>query len=758
VLRPRGARPLLGAGAAALAALVTVSGAPLAGLPSVIASALPSSAAPAVPAAPLPRVPDAAPGTAAADDRPLTVDVLSSRPDTVTAGTALVRVALPSSVEPHLVRLTADGADVTADLRTVVLGDGGLALEGVVTGLPVGGSELVATVRGSDLSARLPVTNHPAAGPVFSGPHEEPFVCDTDAFALHGGGTLGPALDADCSAETVVRYMYRTGDGEWAAMPDPDRVPSDAAETTTSTGRTVPYTVRVETGTANRSIYETAVLHTPGAEDPDPWHRPEGWNGRLVFRFGGGCAGGWYVQGRATGGVLDPGMLGRGYAVASSSLNVFGNNCNDLLAAESAAAVKERFVLAHGVPDATLGWGSSGGAYQAHQIADNQPGLLDGIMVAQSFSDVVSSVVPAVADARLLHEYARAHPDALTRDQETAVSGFGHWETIGRMSDSAVRLDPRGKCPARLPEEERYHPDDNPGGARCEVFAHTRNVYGTDPDTGLPRRPLDNVGVQYGLGALLDGTLDVDEFLHLNERVGGLDADGRVVGERTRADPAATVAAYRTGRVLHGGGGLAEVPVVDYRVYRDDSPGGDIHLRYHSFSTRERLVAANGHADNHVMLAEGRGQGRFSASAPVAGRALAELDAWVTGILEERAERPGLPRAEHVRAARPEWLVDSCWVGGAAPERVVVEQRPVTGGDPCSDAYPVHSSPRAVAGAPLSSDVLACRLRPFDAEEHPARFDEEQAERAAAVFADGVCDFTAPGRGQQAPAGPWTGV
>ncbi|RKS08993.1 hypothetical protein DFP74_4721 [Nocardiopsis sp. Huas11] len=752
--RPR-ARGLLGVGAAALAALLTVSGAPLAGLPTVIASTLPASAAPAIPP------PAVAPDAEADPDgaRPLTVEVLSSRPDTVTAGTALVRVALPASVEPHLVRLTADGSDVTGDLRTVVLDDGGLALEGVVTELPEGASTLVATVRDSDLSARLPVTGHPAQGPVFSGPHQEPFVCDTDAFALHGGGTLGPALDADCSARTVERYMYRTTGGAWEQMPDPDRVPSDAAETTVSTGRTVPFTVRVLTGTANRSIYETAVLYTPGEERPDPWHRPAGWNGRLVFTFGGGCAGGWYVQGRSTAGVLDPGMLGRGYAVASSSLNVFGHNCNDLLAAESAAAVKERFVLTHGVPDATLGWGNSGGAYQAHQIADNQPGLLDGIVVAQSFPDVVSSVVPAVADARLLHEYARAHPGALTREQQTAVSGFGHWAGIERMADSAVRLDPMGTCPDQLPEEERYHPEHRPDGARCELFAHTVNVYGTDPDTGLPRRPLDNVGVQYGLGALLDGTLDVDAFLHLNEHIGGLDADARVVGERIRADPGAVVAAHRTGRVLHTGGGLAEIPVVDYREYQDDTPGGDIHQRYHSFSTRARMLAANGHADNHVMLVESRDRGRFSASAPVPGRALAELDAWVSGVREREAAHPGRPRAEHVRAARPEWLVDSCWIGdGADAERVVAEQRPLTGGDRCSDAFPVHTSPRTVAGAPLSSDVLACRLRPFDAAEHPADFDEGQAARAARIFAEGICDHSVPGRGQQAPAGTWIGL
>ncbi|XKK39485.1 DUF6351 family protein [Nocardiopsis sp. ARC36] len=276
-------------------------------------------------------------------------------------------------------------------------------------------------------------------------------MCDTERFELHGGGTLGPPLDPDCSAPTVVRHMYRTEEGAWAPMADPERVPGDAARTTTSTGHRVPYTVRVETGTVNRSIYETALLYTPGDPGPDPWQPPRGWNRRLVYTFGGGCAGGWYVQGARTAGVLDHGMLSQGYAVASASLNVFGNNCNDLLAAETAAAVVQRFSLTHGAPDLTLGRGSSGGAYQAHQIGDNQPGLLDGLLVSHSFPDVAFSVVPTATDALLLHEYAREHPGALSREEQRAVSGFARWtpsaSSPGRPTASTPRACARTGCP-----------------------------------------------------------------------------------------------------------------------------------------------------------------------------------------------------------------------------------------------------------------------------------------------------------------------
>ncbi|WP_307851282.1 DUF6351 family protein [Nocardiopsis sp. MG754419] len=714
------------------------------------------------------------PSSAAPSERPPEDDregprisVLSSRPDTVMGDTVLVRVEPPAPHAPQRVRLESDGHDVTDALRPVYLPGVGQVLEGLVSGLSEGPNTLVASVDVEEdqeaasegygdapAPVALTVTAHPLSGPVFSGPHQEPFVCQTEDFSLAWGGTLGAPVDEDCSVPTRVGYVYRSTDGAFKALPDEHRLPLDVATTTTGTGEKVPYTVRVETGTVNRSVYETAVLHDPRGPEPDPWTAPEGWNRRLVHKFGGGCPGGWYVQGDRTAGVIDHGMLSRGYAVVSASLNVFGNNCNDLVAAETAVATKERFTLSYGAPDHTLGWGNSGGAYQAHQIADNHPGVLDGVLVSQSYPDVGSGTVPAVTDALLLRSYANAHPDALTADQLRAVSGFGDPEGIDAMADAATRIDPRGVCPDALPESERYHPEDRPDGARCDLYAHTVNVYGTDPDTGLPRRPLDNVGIQYGLSALEDGDIDVDAFLHLNEHIGGFDLDGAVVADRTEGDHEAIAAAYDSGRVLHGGGGLADIPVVDHRPYQDDAPDGDIHMRYHSFSTRERLQKANGTVANHVMLVERHRSGVFDAAEPVAGRALVELDTWVGDAARDARVRPHASPIERVERTRPDWLTDSCWVEG---ERIITPLSPTAGGpdDPCAETFPVHGSPRTVAGGPLSSDVIKCRLTPFDATGLAVAFDEEQTERAREVFTEGVCDWSSPGVEQRAPQGPW---
>ena len=103
-----------------------------------------------------------------------------------------------------------------------------------------------------------------------------------------------------------------------------------------------------------------------------------GWNERLVYTFGGGCNVG-YHQGLGSGGVLNDLFLSRGYAVASSSLNVYDNNCSEVISAEVALMVKEHFAETYGVPRYTIGWGGSGGAIQQHLIGNNYPGILDGM-------------------------------------------------------------------------------------------------------------------------------------------------------------------------------------------------------------------------------------------------------------------------------------------------------------------------------------------------------------------------------------------
>ena len=151
-------------------------------------------------------------------------------------------------------------------------------------------------------------------------------------------------------------------------------------------------------------------------------------------------------------------MLRQGYAVASSSLNVYGNNCNDVLAAETMMMVKERFIEAYGVPRHTIGWGCSGGSYQNHQIADNYPGLLDGIIPGCSFPDVGFGTVPMITDARLLDHYFQEKATVdYSLEEQRAVAGFLNLKTMANVAINAGRINVSEFCPDVLSEGQRYH-------------------------------------------------------------------------------------------------------------------------------------------------------------------------------------------------------------------------------------------------------------------------------------------------------------
>ena len=228
------------------------------------------------------------------------IRTLSSRPYLVSGGDTLVQIDLSRGIAARDVRVTLNGQDVTAAFRA---SPDGRALTGLVTGLRQGRNLLQALGRQRHRLASLNITNHPITGPIVSGPHLQPYICQTATFALPDGTTLGPPLDADCSAATRIHYIYQsTEGGALRPMPNPSVLPPDVAMTTTLDGTTVPFVVRVETGTMNRGIYQNAILHDPTSEPaPTPFSPPSGWNRRLIAMHGSGCPGGWYIQGRAGG-------------------------------------------------------------------------------------------------------------------------------------------------------------------------------------------------------------------------------------------------------------------------------------------------------------------------------------------------------------------------------------------------------------------------------------------------------------------------
>ena len=668
-------------------------------------------------------------------DQP-SIRTLSTDPSHVTGGDVLLEVNAPAGS-----RIMAGDRDVTVAFRVAASG----ALQGLVTGLPVGKSVIHAG------SASLEVTNYPITGPVFSGPWQQPFICQTQDFKLPDGSTLGPATDANCSAKTVIQYVYMPAGGkeskDFRPLRDPKAPPANVASITTTDGHTVKFIVRVETGTMNRGIYQNTILHDPTVDPaPSPVTPPAGWNRRLVAIHGTGCAGGWYIQGAAMGvNPLDVERLSKGFALFNNTLNHPTNSCNAIVAGETVMMGKEHFIETFGVPFYTMSTGTSGGAYTSLQIADAFPGLIDGVYIRMTFPDALAIALSGLDAHLLMHYYTATNPSGLTEAQKVAVGGFAGMQAMIDAANQSQRTDPvpnradiEGYLSARwnaaVPAALRYDPASNPKGARPTVFDEARNVYGINPATGAARRPFDNTGVQYGLTALNNGLITPEQFLDLNAKIGGVDADGNYIPNRTGGDPAAIQHAYQSGLMLNGKGGLASIPVFDNATSKET---GGYHYGWFHFAVRDRLRRANGDSSNMVMWR----------SIPDEKTAQEVFDRWMTAYKSDKSTES--QRAKVIKA-KPETATDGCWDTEVGQPRFIAEPltfttQPVT---PCSRIYPVSSSARIEAGGPLAANIFKCELKSVNPADYRASFNTSEIERLKSIFPGGVCDFSKPGVNQ----------
>jgi len=222
---------------------------------------------------------------------------------------------------------------------------------------------------------------------------------------------------------------------------------------------------------------------------------------------------------------------------------------------------------------------------------------------------------------------------------------------------------------------------------------------------------------------------------------------------RTVADLIAARAAYQTGRLTNGGGGLASIPIIDFRDYNDAVPQGDIHVRYHSFSLRKRLDKANGHHANHVMVVNDNRFGLYSNNNPLLRETILKMDRWITAI---KADARDIPQLEKVLQNRPADVQEGCYTGDPTPVFIAETQtREQDGTTACNTLYPTNSFPREVAGADIAADIVKCQLKPLSASDYAVPFTTAQWARLQAIFPSGVCDWAKPGLEQQDPIGTW---
>ena len=667
----------------------------------------------------------------------LEIKVLSNRADLISGGDALVEIVIPPRVLSAAVRVDVDGRDVTSAFDQRPNG----RFMGVLQGLKNGANVVTARAKGA-ATASITITNAPIGGPVFAGFQVQPWICETEA------NGFGAPRDSQCNVETRYEYVYKstslTATGFRAY--NPASPPLDVATTVTDQGHVVPFIVRQETGVINRGWYRIAVLYEP-ARSWDPWAPQRGWNGKIVWPFGGSSASDHYQNSPPE--VMQEARLGKGFMVAASSLNTHGQNNNDVVSSETVMMIKEWIIERYGEVRYVIGEGCSGGSILQHLLANAYPGLIDGIQPSCSYPDSRTTGLESVDCSLMLRYWRETSPHLWPLEtQKGAVAGHPSTSTCVAWVDVFAfdqGANPANGCGGSPEEPWVYDPETNPGGERCTAYDYAIAIWGRRPQTawgpiereiqrGFARNPWSNEGVQYGLMALKSGEILPEQFVDLNEKIGGRDIDYNWIPQRTSGDLEAEPIAYRTGRVVDGRW-LNLVPIIDIRGHDNE----EIHTDVSSYIMRRRLLEANGHADNHVI---------FLSPAPlvplpsVTEEAFSLMDQWLAAI---EADTSSNPRDVKVVRNKPAGAVDSCWIGTSK----------VTDQALCRAAYPYFGTTRIAAGGPLANDVIKCRLKPMNPADYlPATFTPEQWTRLQSAFPTGVCDYNEPAVGETASE-PW---
>ncbi|KAJ5564279.1 hypothetical protein N7513_000521 [Penicillium frequentans] len=540
----------------------------------------------------------------------LNVSVISAIHGIVTGDKALVLV---SGVKSNRPTLKLNDFDESDNLQPVP--EDTSKWKGVLTGFAVGSNKLLATDTGVEATAV--VRGFPIQGPVFSGPHIQPWMSTTEQ------NDLGPAVDNHCNAPTITKYYYM-----------------DA-----QTSQFLPYDqgspqIRISWLTlrrmqALRSLILSGMKKELQIED------------QSVLQTG-----------------LTPGMrytvfldmaLRRGFMVARSTQMQSATNSDSVRAAESILMLKQHVMVHYGEIKYTLASGPSGASIMQQMIANQYPGLLQGIMPLSSVHS--SWYVPGICiESMLLEHYWSESSPALWSDSKARLAVDGHvdhdvrdfWNTVFG-SEKTGGVDPTQGT--GLESNETYNSRSNPAGARGTLQDYQVNYLGkrsrsewtpmeAEINRGFASLPWDNEGIQYGLNALLNHQISVEQFLDLNQKVGGVDIDGKYISSRTVASPETIERLHRCG-LINDFRHLAEVAILDLRCQEREDPIRS-HTQFHTWVSKMGLTRAQGHAENQaIWMCPG-----FKTVQGPPEAAFVFMDSWLSAAHKDTAD---LPLAEKIR-------------------------------------------------------------------------------------------------------------
>ncbi len=311
-----------------------------------------------------------------------------------------------------------------------------------------------------------------------------------------------------------------------------------------------------------------------------------------------------------------------------------------------------------------------------------------------------------------------------------------YWTSLGVPDDG---------CPG-VPAEDNYNAETNPGGVRCTLADYMVNVFGPRPSSvwgaaeqqvghGFAGLPLDNVGVQYGLEALKKGQITTEQFVDLNNKIGGGTIDSVWTQQRFAADQPALANAYKSGSV-NSTSQLNKVAIIDLR---GPDPGA-FHDAYRSWAIRARLEREHGTFANQVIWF---GAVPLMGDPNYANEALVAMDRWLSGVEADRGT--GTLAAKIIRN-RPSDVNDRC----TQVDELETIQIPGIG-QVCNlkDVQTRFGTPRTVAGEGVETDNNKCTLKPLRRTDYyPIAFSDDQWARLQQAFPAGVCEWSAPGVSQ----------
>ncbi|MBQ4810941.1 hypothetical protein J8M20_06315 [Pseudoalteromonas luteoviolacea] len=627
---------------------------------------------------------------------------------------------------------------------------------------------------------------------LYSGPNQYPFYC------MARDSLLGqPEVDnqqglgvpvyrnekivgysKDCSVKTTISYYTLVKHGEEFRATKLDN-PSAARQSH------LPL-FRVEQGSINRFIY-TIVMPVSTREVGDRLAQSK-WNKRLIYQFNGGSGIG-FRQGRQKASRVmtrQANQLLAGYAVVSSSGNKTSYTYNMLLAEDTARRVKKQFVSLYGNPLYTVGVGGSGGGLAQYLIAQNSKGILDGLIPLYSYPDMITQTTYAL-DCDLLNNYFtfRANDRKAWRNWErrrliegmNAINDFpqkaGFLQPLNQLMSGFVPSFPEGnsECingyfglsafinnPRQgfIRELFAEHVVDSTNWSYWQDMSH---VFGTD-ESGLGLSTWDNVGVQYGLNALKNKQISIEEFLHINANIGSwkpqaqmqqesiavpfghkipiwltlwgnhnITTPENLVAPRHQGSIHAMNKAYQSGQVFIG---RVNIPIIDARHYLENEL--DMHHMSASFYSRLRIKHANGHDNNHIIWVAHKDHDPTQ-------HAFDMMDQWLMALHSSKNKT--------VASSKPPSLQDSCFNADgsiyASGDQVFNGAWNNQPNGECQTRFPMFSTSRIEAGGNWAGTMFKCPLIPVDqaiARGVYAPIDmRKNIADLTRTFPEGVCDY-----------------